>query len=251
MSYMLYKEAENDDKRALIQALGAAGGGAAGYLMTRYGLGLKGAGAGSAGALGGAIIGAVGGNQLADYGKERNAISDAEAKAIELNKERANSKVPDNIWASVKDPATWLGAGTMGTAAHLKRGHKGGEKAVNKYVERVANQAAAVGSSKDAKALGKTFRGKLTDEMAGAVRDLLTRRTSSHAAREVINHAVADGKKIYTIPEALGLRSKGRVLSGLKHFGGASIFALLAATTGRQLVGKPHSQTFLRERGIK
>lgn len=79
--YKLYKIADgNKDeeakRQAMMQALMALGGGGLGYLMTRYGLGLKGAGAGIAGAGIGAVAGAGAGAVV-------NRMSRDEQKKIE------------------------------------------------------------------------------------------------------------------------------------------------------------------------
>ena len=64
MGYLLYKEAQTADeqerRRVKAQLLGAVGGGALGYLLTRYGLGIKGVGAGLTGAGMGAAAGTTG-----------------------------------------------------------------------------------------------------------------------------------------------------------------------------------------------
>lgn len=86
--YLLYKTAGDEDKkadnkdakpadkkssnqRALLMALSTLGGGGIGYLLTRYGLGLKGAGAGILGAGLGATAGAGVGSYLTSQGKKK------------------------------------------------------------------------------------------------------------------------------------------------------------------------------------
>ncbi len=90
--YKLYKAADNGDatdeakRQAMMQALLALSGGGLGYLLTRYGLGLKGAGAGIAGAGLGAVAGAGAGavlNRMAQEQQKKDIdfeITKAQAK---------------------------------------------------------------------------------------------------------------------------------------------------------------------------
>jgi hypothetical protein len=112
MNYMLYKEAIAEKHKK--QLVGALGGGALGYLLTRYGLGIKGVGAGLTGAGLGATAGAIGGDYLHKYKQEVDRKEkEAEAKKAAA-KEIAGESVLETGYRHAKSPLTYgtgVGAG--------------------------------------------------------------------------------------------------------------------------------------------
>lgn len=97
-TYKLYKSAasesdESDEakRQAIMQVLTTVGGGGLGYLMARYGLGLKGAGAGIAGAGIGAVAGAGAGAVI------NNMSTDQQKKDAGYLETVDRSKVNSNI----------------------------------------------------------------------------------------------------------------------------------------------------------
>lgn len=97
--YKLYKiaagETDEAKRQAMIQALMAVGGGGLGYLLTRYGLGLKGAGAGIAGAGLGAVAGAGAGAILNSMAREQ------QEKDLKFKLSQAQAK--RNVKRNIKD----------------------------------------------------------------------------------------------------------------------------------------------------
>lgn len=113
MNYMLYKEAINPRQQK--QIVGALGGGTLGYLLTRYGLGVKGIGAGLTGAGMGATVGALGGDYLEDYEQQlkKNEIDIEEAR--KRNKKLLDESIASTALRQAKSPYTYLPA--LGTGA--------------------------------------------------------------------------------------------------------------------------------------
>jgi len=124
--YLLYKTAGDEDKkdakpsskdaskqRAMLLALTTLGGGGMGYLLTRYGLGLKGAGAGILGAGLGATAGAGVGSYLSAQGKKKEKEYEDYDKLLAEKKKLANR----GILETAADAATGNVAKVTGVAA--------------------------------------------------------------------------------------------------------------------------------------
>jgi hypothetical protein len=134
--YALYKKADPDAERkrqALVQALSAIGGGGAGYLLTRYGLGLKDVGAGIAGAGLGAVAGAGAGAVLNRMGskqredtskwkeKKGEAAANAEKSFGTVAAENVTGILPNVAAAPVTGFGAYLGWKSYDPAAKLER----------------------------------------------------------------------------------------------------------------------------------
>lgn len=181
MSYLLYKEAELDQS-AVNRIGGAVGGGALGYLMTRYGLGIKGVGAGLTGAGIGATLGSIGGGYLADHGKEQTN----QKRLNQIQKKKLQRRVDEPLLNTVrrrlKDPKSYLAGLGMGGLATAYSGDavKNDLKVQARKLDTAVNSAAGNKALED-KLLKKQFD---TDVISKA-RDKLGRGTT--AQRDLLN----------------------------------------------------------------
>lgn len=120
------------------RVLGALGGGALGYLLTRYGLGLKGWGAGIAGTGLGSIAG-VGAGQFFRHLSEANDPTSGNKEALEEMEKDLNASMLGNIAGGYKSGPAWLfgggagGGGALYASSRLTEGRPGTQK--RRYLE--------------------------------------------------------------------------------------------------------------------
>jgi len=268
MEYMLYKQAiknknDNDpekptsmNKKQMARLIGALGGGAAGYLGTRYILGLKGFIPGLMGAGAGAAVGTIGAQALQDAGAgELSKKEREEQEAIARQLELANRSHAENVVKSFKegitDPVTVLGGSAVGTFG----GHRLGKKLVaNARTEEARNALRAIraeiasgGTSPDLAAISTRLSNQYS---AGALEDALeglrrSTSTSVDPAREVLeNMAHRNASRSF-------LTSAGR-------WGSATGLGLLlgglaagpTAKTGYNTLQKLNARGWLGRRGV-
>lgn len=175
MSYLIYKEAAGKEdkssanREALIKALGALGGGTAGYLLTRYGLGLKGGGAGLVGAGLGAAAGYGATEYIRGAGKAEAAKQKEDLKKYEENKAALERGFLGNTWRYTKDPKyTLSGAATGGLFGSLRNP----QRHLDATIEDAAGQMQEIGTDKaKAEAFKKRYAGKLSNAMKKKIRE--------------------------------------------------------------------------------
>ncbi len=241
MSYLLYKEAE-PDQRTINRIGGAVGGGALGYLMTRYGLGIKGVGAGLTGAGVGATLGALGGDYLAEHGEGQ----DKQKHLDDMQKLKLKDRIDEPLHATARrhvksvtpaipaiGAAGYFGANaTSAIDADLKSAAKNLDTKVR----------GAVGNP----ALEKKLTNKQHDPdvISDAVKKLKGKNTTKEQA--IYRKLQAD-----PLPTSFQRKAKSRIKRG----GKAAVIAWLlsvGALTGYEKLGKnPLREEFLKGEGNK
>ena len=126
MKYRLYKTA---DRKDMIQGLSALGGGGLGYLLTRYGMGIKGAGAGIVGAGLGAAAGAGVGSIATGWGRDAEAVDkkneDAVNAAAEDRAKTPMQNATENYGPLSMSAGGGAGAAIVGRIGYNRRGKAG------------------------------------------------------------------------------------------------------------------------------
>jgi len=281
MEYMLYKHAEEGDtpasspadaaggdgtqvnKKRLVQALGAVGGGTLGYLLTRYGMGLKGAAAGITGAGIGSMAGLAGGSILADAATQEIARKEDFEKAIKENKAMVDENILQTLWRKVKNP--WIPATGGATGAAIGyRGLRPGalgqrmsselvQEAVNDYLAAPA-QARATGRQIGdiVQDLQARWANRLTPEMVGQVdRQVRATRGMNAFSRRLVNEGL---ENLRTAPldvaaweRLVRARKISRAVRGA--MGGSAAAPILLALYDRT-VHRPKRIEWLKEQGV-
>lgn len=243
---MLYKQAEGN-KRALTQAVGAVGGGAAGYLLTRYGLGLKGAGAGLAGAGIGATLGAVGGGHMADYGKV-----DQEAQKKEDDIADENAKLGQDTTADTFEKTLRQGfVPTVGAITGARAGWKWNtDKAMKRLKDRAildfdkipfgsaAKKADAGEIAAQAKKFSTEYRGVLPPDIVNTLKE----RVKNYQGGAAVKVLTAAGVNNHKVLKLKALRAGGGALAG-------AIAAAYLIAKGINTYVTPRRAAFAAERG--
>jgi hypothetical protein len=244
MSYLLYKKAEID-QAAINQIGGAVGGGALGYLMTRYGLGIKGVGAGLTGAGVGATLGSISGSYLSDYGKGQ----DKQKRMNTVQKLKIKNRVDEPVHATarrrLKDPVSMVaGAGAAGYATtNANDAIEADLKSSSKKLD-----TAVRGATKD-KALKKKLLNQNPDPdvISGALKKLKGKNTSKE-------------RKLYNKLSAKALDKgttsvKRKAISRTKRGGKAGILMYLLTAGGMTAFDRfdqnPRREKLLNEEGTK
>jgi hypothetical protein len=190
MEYLLYKEAKPKlDQGTINRLAGAAGGGALGYLLTRYGLGIKGVGAGLTGAGAGATLGAIGGGYLSDYGKQRAEQTELDSVQKEKLEKRVTEPLIDTVRRNTFNAKTGLataGAGIYGAST--------GSDALNKDLQR---RVADLDTKVSAAAGDATAEAALKNKKyySDVLSDLRTKRGDSPLLREMSKNAPSSTRR--------------------------------------------------------
>lgn len=244
MSYLLYKEAE-PDQGAINRIGGAVGGGALGYLMTRYGLGIKGVGAGLTGAGVGATLGSVAGGYLADHGKTQTK----QKRADELQKLKIKDRVDESVFDTARRhlrPGMSWGAG--GTAA----GYFGvnAKSAIDADLESAAKNldTKVRGAAGDTALEDKLLKKNPDPDLISTAREKLKGKNTTKERdlyRRLSTNATEKGTTSF----------KRKAFSRMKRGGKAGIIAYLlsaGALTGYERLGEnPRREAFLKGEGDK
>jgi hypothetical protein len=236
MNYMLYKEAINPRQKK--QVAGALGGGALGYLLTRYGLGVKGVGAGLTGAGMGATLGALGGDYLEDYEQQlkKNEIDIQEAK--KRNRDLLDESVASTALRQAKSPYSYLPA--LGTGSVF--GYRSGD-AIETDLERRS----------------KTIADKLTQATKGGDQSIKTKSIDPELATTVKERLKGSGKRskelklLEQMPRtgvggsAAVRRGAVRGKRGLAYGLAAYLLAIGGKTTVERELYNPRREKFVNE----
>lgn len=166
------KNPMTDNRRALFTALSALGGGGAGYLLTRYGLGLKGAGAGMAGAGVGATLGAGAGLWASKEAQKSQEAQKAYKEYLGERLDVADRDIAGDIKEGFKSP-TAHGAGALTAALASKGTFSRGMKAADQaYGEGFSGAVEDYAKTKDprlAKKISSQYSAGATDKMKKSV----------------------------------------------------------------------------------
>jgi len=173
MSFLLYKQAEIS-RETQHQIGGAIGGGALGYLLTRYGLGLKGAGAGLAGAGLGAAAGAAGGSWLAGQGAGQVAKAKQDEQTLKGLGEKVNESTEQTMRRNVKDPRI-LGASSLFGVLQAWKSGAAIKEDMKSRAKVVAADLLGVRNTRDARKFGDRYKGKLDSDVFHAINDRITK----------------------------------------------------------------------------
>jgi len=275
MEYMLYKHAEEGDtpasssadaaggdgtqvnKKRLVQALSAVGGGTLGYLLTRYGMGLKGAAAGITGAGIGSMAGLAGGSILADAAVQEDERKESMQEAIERNKAIAEENPLQTFWRKLKNPwvtgtgaVTGGGIGAFGIRdAALRR--RLVADAYADFLGAPARITANRSARQVAQELADRWSGRLSSDMAA---DLAARVSNDRALRansrrwttalnEIANQAVPEQR-------AGRLLHGQRLLRGVRGAVGGTVAAPILLALYDRTIANPKRIKWLREQGV-
>jgi hypothetical protein len=253
MNYMLCKIGNAEDaetrRRVMVQALGALGGGTLGYLMTRYGLGIKGAGAGLAGAGLGAVGGAVAGDYLQRYGDYAKDVDEETAAKADDMKKKLNESIPETIGRHVVSPENLV---VGGISAGMGLRGVGGPQGT--YAQSVARR----GDALTEEILGRAplrARGRVTPGMLQRARQNIINQYGQHAPQMQRLDAIRNsGSALRRTGRMIGDVADENIhrLGRMARYGGISMAALpLLQTIVERTMLNPRRQAALNELGKK
>ena len=248
MDFLLYKQAVME-KKIQHQVAGAVGGGALGYLLTRYGLGIKGVGAGLTGAGLGAAAGAGVGGYLSDYGNEAVGKGKQDKQVLQKLKGQTQETWGQTVRRNARKPYVWGGALGVGgwRAAHA-------DKAIADNLEdratRVASDMLSAQGKKGASQLGKKYLGKLDEPLSRAIRNQINVQGSGSAinrATKALNQAIGATKGVKGGTK-YGSKYIREILARIKRGGGTAAVVALGLTAALTAVDKQVSDPRRRDR---